>query len=81
MGANDEPIVFNSEEFIIIGIMPTSVFLEGDINGDSLVNIQDIILTVNLVLSNEYNSLADLNSDNIVDILDLVALVNIVLGN
>jgi hypothetical protein len=44
-----------------------------------LVNIQDIILTVNLVLSNEYNSLADLNSDNIVDILDLVALVNIVL--
>jgi hypothetical protein len=60
--------------------MPTSAFLEGDINGDSLVNIQDIILTVNLVLSNEYNSLADLNSDNIVDILDLVALVNIVLG-
>jgi len=81
LGPDDEPIVFNSEEFIIIGIMPTSAFLEGDINGDSLVNIQDIILTVNLVLSNEYNSLADLNSDNIVDILDLVALVNIVLGN
>ena len=80
LGPDDEPIVFNSEEFIIIGIMPTSAFLEGDINGDSLVNIQDIILAVNLVLSNEYNSLADLNSDNIVDILDLVALVNIVLG-
>jgi len=38
------------------------------------------VVTINLVLSNEYNSLADLNSDNIVDILDLVALVNIVLG-
>ena len=80
LGPDDEPIVFNSEEFIIIGIMPTSAFLEGDINGDSLVNIQDIILAVNLVLSNEYNSLADFNSDNIVDILDLVALVNIVLA-
>jgi hypothetical protein len=54
---------------------------QGDINGDSEINIQDIIITVNLVLSNEYNSLADLNSDNIVDILDLVALVNFILGN
>ena len=53
----------------------------GDVNGDDSVNIQDIVLTVNLVLSGEYNSLADLNSDSTVDILDLVALVNIVLGS
>jgi hypothetical protein len=53
---------------------------QGDINGDSEINIQDIIITVNLVLSNEYNSLADLNSDSTVDILDIVQLVNIILN-
>ena len=29
--------------------------IAGDINGDSTVNVQDVILTVNLILSNEYN--------------------------
>ena len=52
----------------------------GDINGDSLVNIQDIILTVSVVLSSEYNSSADLNLDGVVNIFDIVALVNIILS-
>ena len=54
--------------------------LEGDINGDSFINIQDIILTINLVLNNEYNALADLNSDETIDVLDIVQLVNIILN-
>ena len=53
--------------------------LEGDINEDSIVNVQDIILTINLVLNNEYNTLADLNSDETIDVLDIVQLVNIIL--
>jgi len=52
----------------------------GDINGDNSINIQDIVLAVNLVLSSEYNNLADLNSDSTVDILDIVQLVNIILN-
>jgi len=52
----------------------------GDINGDSSINIQDIVLTINLVLNNEYNVLADLNSDSTVDILDIVQLVSIILN-
>ena len=52
----------------------------GDINGDSLINIQDVILTVNLILNNEYNNQADLNSDETIDILDIVQLVNIILN-
>ena len=62
-------------------IFNTLEFSLGDINGDSSVNIQDIVLAVNLVLSGEYNNLADLNSDSTIDILDIVALVNIILGN
>jgi hypothetical protein len=51
----------------------------GDLNDDSLVNVQDIILAVNLILNSEYNNLADLNSDGNIDILDIVQLVNIIL--
>ena len=51
----------------------------GDVNGDSLINVQDIILTVNLILSASYDMLADLNSDGTVDILDVVQIVNIIL--
>ena len=61
--------VFNTLEFTL-----------GDINGDSSINIQDIILTINLVLNNEYNMLADLNSDETIDVLDIVQLVNIILN-
>ena len=52
----------------------------GDINGDLIVNVQDIILTVNLILNNEYNILGDINLDNAVDVLDIVQLINIILN-
>jgi len=45
-----------------------------------LVNIQDVILTINLILNNDYNSSADLNSDNSLNIQDIILLVNIILG-
>ena len=52
----------------------------GDVNGDSIINIQDIVLTVNLVMSEEYNSSADLNSDGVTNILDIVQILNIILN-
>ena len=52
----------------------------GDVNGDSLVNIQDVIIVINLILSEEFDLIADVNSDNVVDILDVVQLVNIILN-
>jgi len=54
--------------------------ITGDINGDFLVNVQDVILTINIVLNNEYSSSADLNFDNVINILDVVQLVNIILN-
>ena len=52
----------------------------GDINEDTLVNIQDVILVINLILNNEFNLLADLNLDSIVNVLDVIQLVNIILN-
>ena len=53
----------------------------GDLNEDELVNILDIVILVNLILSSDYTSNADLNQDNLINVLDVVLLVNIVLGN
>ena len=52
----------------------------GDVNSDGSINIQDIILSVNLILSNEYSSIADLNFDESIDVLDIVQILNIILG-
>jgi len=52
----------------------------GDVNGDAVVNVQDIIILVNMILNNQNDSTGDLNSDGIVNILDVVQIVNIILS-
>ena len=52
----------------------------GDINGDSTVNIQDVILMINLILSGSFDFYADMNYDSAVDVLDVVQLVNLILN-
>ena len=54
--------------------------IAGDINNDSSVNVQDVVLVINLVLSNDYNNLADLNFDDVIDVLDVVSIMNIILS-
>ena len=53
----------------------------GDLNNDGYVNVMDVVLAVNLLLSAEYNPLADLNGDGNLNVLDVVMIVNLVLGN
>ena len=53
----------------------------GDLNADLIINVQDVVLTVNLVLTaGDYNVSADLNSDNIVNVQDIILLINIILN-
>ena len=52
----------------------------GDINSDSIVNVQDIILLVNMIMNGQTDSIADVNSDGTVNILDVVQVVNIILS-
>ena len=66
-----------------IFITTTSPFvLYGDVNGDEILNILDVVILVNMVLGgNAQDSVGDMNQDGILNILDVVILVGIVLGN
>jgi len=53
----------------------------GDVNGDMVINVLDVIQTVNMALglqAPDYSS-ADLNQDNEINILDIVQIVGIIL--
>ena len=59
--------------------------IAGDVNDDSLINILDVIQTVNIILGanpnptdNEFWA-ADMNQDGNIDILDIVLIVNTIL--
>jgi len=57
----------------------------GDVNGDTQINVLDIVLTTNIILCQDcpdsYEACADLNGDGFVNVLDIVSLVNVILGN
>jgi hypothetical protein len=55
--------------------------LYGDVNNDGLINIIDIVLIVNIVLTNQYNDIADGNEDQTIDVLDIILFINIILGD
>ena len=66
--------------YIIENLLGLSELI-GDINGDENLNILDIVLITNLILSDSpYNEIADLNQDGGINILDIIVLISIILG-
>jgi len=51
----------------------------GDINGDSILNINDLIIIVDFILSEIYNESGDMNSDGGLNIQDISILLSIIL--
>ena len=90
------PELFESTDVMMYDLLTNPVYLipqlapdgnycpnsmvSGDINGDTSVNIQDVILGINLILGMEYDQLADLNFDGILNVLDIILIVNMILG-
>jgi len=70
----------NSLKSEVVWNVEIEQFFLGDLNFDGIINILDVILTVNVVLESQYNPSADLNSDGQVDVIDIVQLVNIVIN-
>ena len=54
--------------------------MPGDVNGDSVINILDVVGLVNIILGiSPENPAGDLNQDGVYNVLDIVQLVNIIL--
>ena len=56
----------------------------GDMNCDTVININDVVLLIEIILEEEYPQIfqeisGDLNSDNILDILDIISIINNIL--
>ena len=54
-------------------------YIPGDTNGDGSLNVSDIVLIVDLILSSEYYEYSDMNQDGILNIMDIIELVNRIL--
>jgi len=85
-GTHDEmffvPIEFipyqEGDEDIYLGTTDDCSLI-GDINGDEVLNVLDVILLVNSILSDIEITCSDINSDEIINILDIVLLIEIIL--
>jgi len=53
----------------------------GDLNGDDVLNILDVVALVNMVITGNYSDAGDINQDGILNILDVVVLINLILNN
>jgi len=57
-------------------------FIPGDVNDDGVINILDVVSTVNIVLGQaEWVDAADYNSDGVINVLDIVSIVNVIMAN
>ena len=70
--------VYAADQFDGICNMP------GDINGDLIVNVMDVVSIVSCILSTDCsidsNLCMDLNDDGYIDIYDIILMINIIMG-
>lgn len=59
----------------------TSDAMMGDMNGDGVLDVSDVVALINLVLGDgTYDVKADINGDSAIDVADVVDLINMVLN-
>ncbi len=80
----DETIEFSAN--FIHDLACSQSYMLGDLNSDSILNILDIILLVNVILDPALGtdliiSAGDLNNDGTLNILDVISLVNAILSS
>ncbi len=65
-----------------ISLSPTTMpaFIPGDVNGDGVVNLEDVAPFVDLLMTGNFLPAADVNGDGIVDLLDVQPFVDLLTG-
>ena len=78
----DAVINHSIAECINQGDCITESCTSGDVNNDTILNVLDIVIIVNIALGElDYLEFADLNNDNMVNVFDGGQLVNFILSN
>ena len=54
-------------------------FILGDVNGDGMINVLDIIEIIGFIMDNQYVQAGDYNEDNQLNVVDIVAIVFLIL--
>ena len=69
-------------DYVRVYQLGTGCGLQGDINQDASVNVTDVVLLVNYVLSQDidFSNCSDLNNDNQINITDIVYLINLIIN-
>ena len=80
--AGDDNDSYFDDLFLRIWQDQSCLGISGDMNNDSMINVLDVILLVNIILGSDNDpNMGDMNSDGSIDILDVILLVNIILEN
>ena len=75
---NSNTVIARAQKYDV-NSFDTDFLMDGDINGDGILNILDIVSLINLILSGDFEEAGDINGDGILNILDIVSLVNLIL--
>jgi hypothetical protein len=65
--------------FMAVAMSLTAGAMTGDVNGDGTVNITDVNLVINSILTGDNNPAADANNDGVVNISDVNRIIDIIL--
>ena len=55
-------------------------YMLGDMNFDGIINIQDVIQSIDLIMNQEYNEIADMNNDGNINVQDIIWIIDIILN-
>ena len=71
----------NAQKNYIVGVLEENYdqSILGDLNGDASLNVADIIMIIDLILSEVYNETGDMNFDGGLNIQDISILLNIII--
>ena len=76
----DAVINHSISQCIAQGDCITETCTAGDVNNDSILNVLDVVIMINIALGQaEFTECADMNGDGIINVLDVVQLVNLIL--
>ena len=53
--------------------------INGDLNGDGVLDVLDVVILINCILANNCDECSDINANGNYNILDIVTLVNMIL--